>query len=158
MTTVAFDGRYVAADGRSTMGNMVVGKEVQKIFPLDFVYNGVSQKAAVVGAGCQESVHIMVEFIKNNDLAITELAPDVDPEEFELILVLNDGRAMNLGAKLTPFPCEVPFAIGSGAQFALGALHSGQSAKQAVDLATTLDAFSGGQVQVFDLNTMSFIE
>lgn len=33
MTTVAYDGRFLAADGRSTIGNLISGKAVKKIFP-----------------------------------------------------------------------------------------------------------------------------
>ncbi len=48
--------------------------------------------------------------------------------------------------------------MGSGLEFALGALEHGTTAKQAVEYAATKDAGTGGKVSVFDVAKMEFIE
>lgn len=43
------------------------------------------------------------------------------------------------------------FAIGSGSHIALGAMHMGATAQQAVEAASNYDAFTGGEIVVFEL-------
>jgi hypothetical protein len=47
---------------------------------------------------------------------------------------------------------------GSGRFFALSALDFGETAKGAVEYAATRDMYTGGQVHVFDIMSMKFIE
>ena len=49
------------------------------------------------------------------------------------------------------------FAIGSGANFASAALDFDCDVKSAVEYAAEKDPFTGGKVQVFDVNLMKFI-
>ena len=48
---------------------------------------------------------------------------------------------------MVPFPASDPFAIGSGQDFAMGAMYSGKTAVEAVRIAIKLDANSGGPVR-----------
>ena len=56
----------------------------------------------------------------------------------EVFEVCNDGAAI---------PIDKPLAIGSGAQIAMGALHTGVTAARAVRAAIDLDPFCGGEIQ-----------
>ena len=45
-----------------------------------------------------------------------------------------------------------PWAIGSGSDYALGAMMSGLSAKEAVDVAKKIDTLTGGRVRTHKVN------
>lgn len=55
-----------------------------------------------------------------------------------------------------PYPLAVlpPFAIGSGADYAMGAMRHGASPRQAAEIACELCISCGGPVQVLDLVEM----
>lgn len=46
---------------------------------------------------------------------------------------------------------KIPFAIGSGSSYALGAMAHGATAEEAVEIAKTLDIYSGGKVRTFKI-------
>jgi hypothetical protein len=48
----------------------------------------------------------------------------------------------------------LPAAIGSGQDFALGALFAGKSAQEAVEIAARLDVMTGGEIKSLPLNTV----
>lgn len=68
-------------------------------------------------------------------------------EGFDSLLILPDGRLCYVGEKgcIVPFMAEFA-AIGSGEQFAMGAMAAGASAEDAVRIAIQLDTGSGGEV------------
>lgn len=57
------------------------------------------------------------------------------------------GKIYDLGFDFSIMPVESFTAIGSGRDFALAAMHLGKSARQAVEIATELDLFTGGNVR-----------
>lgn len=72
--------------------------------------------------------------------------------DFEALVLTETGlyhydEYLSGGRVLQPF-----FAIGSGAHAALGALHMGASAEDAVRIACRIDVMSGEPVQVMELN------
>jgi hypothetical protein len=50
-----------------------------------------------------------------------------------------------------PEPLFFPNALGSGAPYALGALHAGVDVVKAVEIAAQLDVFSGGEIKAVDI-------
>lgn len=158
MTTIAFDGRFLASDGRATAGGMITGKQVQKIFPLNLIANGTNVRGVFAGAGCFETLMLVKNHLEANDLFESELVPEIEPESFGGLVVLETGEVYCLEQKLVPMPHEVPCSIGSGSPFAMAAMVSGKAAPAAVDVAKDLDCYSGGKTQVFDLYTWSFLD
>lgn len=45
------------------------------------------------------------------------------------------------------------YAIGSGAKVALGAMHHGASAQEAVEIAKLVDPYTGGEVKTMELSS-----
>lgn len=158
MTTVAYDGRFLAADGRSTIGNLISGKAVKKIFPLTIIANGAEVQGVLAGAGSFQTLTIVKNHLERNDLFESELIPEIDPGSFQGLLVLETGEVYDLEDKLVPLPAEIPVAVGSGTDYAMAAMVVGKSAVAAVEVACELDVYSGGKISVFDTETWAFVD
>lgn len=72
-------------------------------------------------------------------------------DNFDAIVIDADGNCYNYGSRLLPMPVGKPNAIGSGAQFAMGAMLAGASADKAVKIAIKLDSYTGGRVRKYTL-------
>jgi hypothetical protein len=55
----------------------------------------------------------------------------------------------------TPLMLEHPYAIGSGAQFAFGAMDFGASAEESVKIAINRDTATGGTIRLYDLRLLT---
>jgi hypothetical protein len=148
MTIVAWDGHTLAAD---TMGQrMGAAVIVQKIFYLDSM--------CLVGiAGSLDRGLLVVEWIKAGMMPSS--FPDAQSVEDTcvdtlIIRKMPDGtvRVSTLGHTCVEIPTGVAkFAIGSGAQFALGVMAMGGTAEQAVVRAALwLPTIRGLQTMRFD--------
>lgn len=154
MTTIAYDGRYVVADGRSTVGNLVTGKKARKIWIVDLTINGLTEKAVFAGAGSYQSINMVRSHLEREDFLEAEAVPELEPGSFSGIVVLQDGRCFVLEDRLVPMEQEWPVAIGSGTDYAMAAMTMGKTAIEAVDLACELDVYSGGELMMVDINKM----
>lgn len=80
-----------------------------------------------------------------------ELERMADPEEGapdgSLLAVLG-GKIYTVGTDFAVTPAEGFTAIGSGADYALAAMYLGKNAKQAVQVASELDIYTGGTIKV----------
>lgn len=133
MTTIAWDGTYLAADkqmgGRYTAG---------KIFHL-------GGGCYLAGAGIYDQIIEVVTWIVQG--ADEDKKPKLDTAEdaSDILIVEESGKAYWL---TWPFLRRVelnePFvAVGSGAEYAVGAMAMGASAKRAVSIATRFDPYTG---------------
>lgn len=129
MTSVAFDGTYLAADklmgGRHT---------VCKIFP-------IADGCWMAGAGDYCQIVEVAEWFKAG--APRDAKPDVDGDSDYLLI--EQGRAYWL---TVPYLRKVRIneriaALGSGSMYALGAMAMGASAAKAVRIASTFDPHTG---------------
>ena len=145
MTTIAWSGRFVAADSQVCYGST---KGMGKVEKLRQIGNTVY---ACIGSGALFSP--MVEWIEKG--AKLEDTPNVEAEFDASVLVFRDGKCLVYKARL-PYPEELssPDAWGSGAEFAIGAMHAGATAYAAVEIACMRDVYSGGPVQVIDLQAL----
>jgi ATP-dependent protease HslVU (ClpYQ) peptidase subunit len=75
----------------------------------------------------------------------------------ELVAFHRDGRIFSFETDGLWFePAEVPFmALGSGSKAALGALHMGADAVQAVEIAALVDAYTGGPITSMRLSDIA---
>lgn len=138
MTTIATDGVTIAADGRTTAGKEIVTDEAKKIHRLPD--GSVVGEAGLCTAGI---------------LAVEELAYAIQEDrhpknykgDYTLLRLTPDGRAIIYWNELVGIEIPTPAAIGSGGEFARGAMAAGASAREAVRIATKLDSASGGKVR-----------
>lgn len=165
MTTIAFDGRYLAADGRMTRGGIICSETVKKTFLLTTVLRGVTQEIIAFGAGNWNGISAQVEWMKAND--VFDLNPDLprpifpgdpDGENQDTNFITKDGQVWALDGLSRPVAYPTPFAEGSGFPFAQMALNMGMSAVEAVRQAIKMDCGSGGQITVFDVEEWKFVD
>lgn len=139
MTTIAFDGETLAVDSRITREGAVVGTADKSIETEDFI-----------GAICGDFVTIPLlrTWVR---ASLSEQSRPKLPKGSSFILVLvhkRTGRVTVYEDGLSPLEMDDRvFAYGSGAAYALGAMHAGATAKQAVQAAAAYDGATGGRVR-----------
>ena len=140
MTTIAWDGKILAADGQITRDHSIVmATTQQKIFKNVGVFD------VLAFCGDWMPVDDFLGWAENPE----ETQPPIGA--YTVIFVING--VLHFSNMETPIsecmtlPSGAVDAWGSGAHLALGALHSGKTARQAVNLACKLDVFTGGKVR-----------
>jgi ATP-dependent protease HslVU (ClpYQ) peptidase subunit len=134
MTTIATDGRTMAGDGRITAHSEVLTDTAVKVHRLP--------DGRVVGvAGCSYSCIEFVRYMSEPGAS----RPQVD-DEFTALVMHPDGRVEMMNARMVPLQIDTPIAIGSGADYATGAMLAGASPVRAVEIAVMKDSGSGGVV------------
>lgn len=137
MTTVAYRAGVLASDSQAT-DNQVWS--VQKLWE-------VADDSEVILVGiCGDIFAAMafIEWLKDREHA---RKPQIECEDFEAIVIASNGRVTLWNQSLVPFkPRGKFFAIGSGGAAAMGAMHAGKSAVEAVKIAKRIDPYTGGRV------------
>ena len=132
MTTIATDGKTIAAESRS-IGSFIVQGDVKKLYRL--------KDGRVAGTcGASWATEVFIQWMNG---------------EGEKPVIEDGFGALVLGeevtfycSKLSPLIVKPPYAIGSGCEFAMGAMLAGKSPKEAVKIAIKLDEGSGGKITV----------
>ncbi|RAS14836.1 ATP-dependent protease HslVU (ClpYQ) peptidase subunit [Microvirgula sp. AG722] len=140
MTTIAFDGRTMAADGRATANGVIERDNYVKVFRLGDRLVGF--------AGDTRYLPGVKRFLLDEEKSLPTPAGE---SEFDVLVW--DGhvlRAYTDGVD-EPDDFEWPWAIGSGAMPAIAAMRAGADAEHAVRIAMTMDVFTGGQVTTLTL-------
>lgn len=167
MTTIAFDGRYLAADGRMTRSDIIVSGNVKKSRLITAIIRGEEQEVLVFGAGSWNGIYTVMEWMKVNDVFDTDpdlmrpcfpADPDGDYSRQDLSFITRDGELYCLDAQSRPAPYDAPYADGSGFPFAQMGLTLGQSAVEAVRSAILMDTNSGGDITCFDTEAWEWVD
>ena len=136
MTTVAYDGRTMACDGLGVdPWDKITCRSINKITLHSGTYIGSCGEKSLIQRG--------VRYLTGKD----KKKPVFKDDEGFTLLIVRGGLAQLCGPSMEPFSVDVPIAIGSGAEIALGAMYSGKTAKQAVKIASTVDVFTGGRIR-----------
>lgn len=145
MTVIAFDKTHIAWDGLATAGSTVFASDAEKVKIVGGVVYGFAGDLGIrdVMIGWHQRGAKQQEFDKNNGRL-----RHYEDAEYEL-LVLTRTESL-LYTSDVHFRTRVPdvYAIGSGAEYARGALLARASAFRAVRIAATLDTSCGGQIGV----------
>lgn len=155
MTTIAWDGITLAADDQATTG-------VRKSFGEKKVHRA-PDGVAIYGArvmlmgfsGTSGDERHLIQYITEGKCS--SQAEMHEQIECTAILVTEDNRCFSVqksADKKLPWIYEkkAPYAIGSGADFAITAMHLGKDAVEAVIVASKLDAYTGSTVHCYKLN------
>lgn len=126
MTTIAWDGKTIASDSQSA-GTYVDQHGATKIVKRD--------GKIIAGSGRFSTV---CEYFDGNT--------EFDDESYFIEIDQKTGKARVIEAKGS-YPIKPPQDIGSGCDFAMGAMLAGKSASEAVKIAIKLDSNSGGKVK-----------
>lgn len=141
MTTVAYRNGVMAADSQATSS---FKQKCQKIHKIGDSYFGI--------CGRVSSAYLFLEWIRQDrrDWVESERNPPSplsDDDDFSALELCEEG-AFEWDGKLTRTPVLIEFfAIGSGADFAMGAMAMGADAVEAVKVARTLDPNTGGVIK-----------
>jgi len=139
VTTVATDGATMACDGRGCKGDIILAEDGCKILRLgDGSLLGV--------AGNASTQYQLAKWIEGRG----EFPNDAN---FGAVHLLVDGQARLYASDGGEYYAEVdlPLAIGSGAELALGAMLAGASPQKAVLIASRRDPFTGGTISTLHL-------
>ena len=149
MTTIAFNGQFMAADSKQTDPWGLLSWVNDKILILPDCLIGGAGEAAMLRKWRRD--------FKNHWTAQDCLAfgyPSYKKDEDDPAIMLVDrltGRVYFHSQGMF-HPCSRPYhAIGSGRDFALAAMACGKSAYDAVKIAIDFDNGSGGEIQVAQL-------
>ena len=139
MTTIAYNRGVIAYDGQANWGSMICDSQYKK---LKFIKN-----LAVFCSGSTSDLPHILGAIEKDQVTVTR-----DTHGFEGIAVDIKGRLLQYGidkkGRLWKEEISVasPFAVGSGGAYAMGAMHFGATAIEAVEVACKLDIYSGGEI------------
>lgn len=129
MTTIAWDGTTLAGDSLGDRGGLKFTVQ-EKVFRLP----GVGLFGA---SGNWTDVLAVRDWLAGGDKPSSL-------DEFSGILIHFDGRQELIAKNMLRHPVPmIPFALGSGRDFAIAAMLCGKNARQAVELACGLDTYSG---------------
>lgn len=142
MTTIAVRHGIIAADSRVTVDTEAGGTRVFRCQKLYEVRQHGRKRAIVALAGGAFDGIEFLEWIKGPGREPPQRLIDGNAE-FTALVMNHDGlfeydRWCRPERVIEPF-----YAVGSGAKAALGALHAGKSALDAVRIACKIDPFSG---------------
>lgn len=148
MTTVAWDGTTLAADGQANhQGNRVqTVKAWKEIFLLKDRHKHVAGTAALIAVTGNYSWGLAMKrwFMAGAHPDKFERPPD--EASFARLVVIDDEGCRVRAYESLPDPIQLldPFcAWGSGMDFAIAAMHLGLPARQAVDVAHKFDPSTG---------------
>lgn len=136
MTTIAWDGKRLAADSQITTSSGVRDGYRTKILRRGAVIAGA--------AGPVGSIKAFTDWVQGGLVGdIPAMHPDTEA------LLIAPGHVLSLedGGRLVPMNVNVT-AIGSGAKMAIGAMEAGASARKAIEIAARRDVWTGGAITV----------
>lgn len=139
MTTIACDGKTMAADSRRCFGDMRFD-DTPKIFRL--------RDGSILGVcGTLQLAMMRMDWLNNRGKPEDYPAAKGD-DSCDMLVLRPDGKIEHYLEYSTPIEVKAPIALGSGREFAMGALLAGKNAAEAVEIACQIDVYSGGPIQV----------
>ena len=152
MSTIAYDGKSVAYETQCGWGNRIEPFQWHKVREV----RGRDSKYRYAG-GCGELdiVEAFIAWIKDGkEQPYPELCKERSGES-TFIAIDHDGVLWEYerrGSPVMRVAGEI-YAIGSGAGYAMGAMHAGATAAESIVIASRLDPYSNDDVHSFELGT-----
>lgn len=138
MTTIAFKDGMLATDSRYAAGPHILGKG-KKIW--------VFEKGVVVGSGSIVGIETFLSFYQGKEYK-AEIFKDEENEIDILVFDPTAKKVISYDKHLIAYEYDAPFyAIGSGTDYAIGAMAFGATPKEAVLIASQYDKGTDGNIQ-----------
>lgn len=143
MTVIAWDGKTLAADKRASNSGL--------IFPVTKIFK--HRGCLIGGAGDFDRINETIAwFAAGADPAKMPPYARSNDDYVALLVIEPNGSILKYERSAVPFKIEAPFfAIGSGRDFAMAAMHLGRSAVEAVQVACALETGCGNGVDTLEL-------
>lgn len=150
MTTVAYDGRYIACDSQETAGSTITQCVKFEVVNEDFVAFSSGTASA-----CLKAVDYLKRSLNSTCENGTISFPNdmfKEDESFAVWLVNLHNSVVCEFTKdgMTSKRLMCQDAMGSGRDIAITAMYLGKNAREAINVASALDCYTGGPVHVFD--------
>ena len=142
ITTIAWDGKILAADSRTTSGSHLISDTGCKLFQLEGVCFGEDKLLAIAVSGSCCDTDKVLRYL-NICKSVQDFTHEVDA------IIVGVSRVYKLESNsgyLIPYYKDTKLAYGSGGVFARSALVLGMTAVDAVKHAMLLDMSTGGEV------------
>lgn len=153
MTTIAYDGKTLAADSQTTQDGICLSNSAMKIFARGPEDDWSIEGKRVAAFGIAGNLHAA------NDLrrVMSSFAGHHAGDPFEAgvtfaFIAIAEDRTVFVGGKYSDddrswvIEAQSPVAVGSGGDFALGAMAAGVSAEEAVKIASKFDVNTNDSV------------
>lgn len=152
MTTIAVRDGVICADSRTTIQTEEGGARVFRCEKLYRCFEGSPKEAILATAGESFSSLVFVDWYKSETRPIEVIDRLINGEaDFTVLALTRDGLyeydKWGRGEKIL----DKFYAVGSGSKAALGAMHMGASAEQAVRIACKIDPYSAPPITVMTL-------
>jgi hypothetical protein len=142
MTTAVWDGETLAADTLMCTGGAITSLSTKKIFTLT-----TGEFTAFAIAGDYGANSEVKRLLSSGEKSLISLPDTLDIA----VLAVNSSGCFYLDTTTyCPIKSESYEAIGSGCKYALGAMHCGASASEALKAAMSLDPYTGGDIMSFN--------
>lgn len=155
MTTISYKDGIMAAEGKMTLGDMVIKLDTEKVFWVNNHLVGVCGRARAINTFVTWLQKMTDYHIVNQEVGelVDLVPPALEDDEGYSALVVTPSRQVLMYEGNTPIDMglDVPMSVGSGSCFALAAMKAGSSAEEAVKVACELDVYSGGEITVVQL-------
>jgi len=143
MTTIAVKDGVMACDSQVTSGDMRSDFKFEKVMLYDDCYYGF--------AGDCHNISLVKGYVRG-DIDIEQI-----PESVSLTVVAMPKRGKPFEMTIrkgfaTSMPLPANYAIGSGGDYAIVAMHCGKDALDAVKVAKHFDIFTGGNAKAYTFN------
>lgn len=151
MTTIAFKDGIIAADSQITAEDTRCNYEYIKIFVLR-----VNEcQVPVAMAGAIADFEVFKSWFCKRDYPLELPDPETSPvfESFVAVMYYN-GSYYECSQDLVFYPIGNSGAVGTGAEYATGAMEFGASAIEAIEVAKRLDIRTGKSVYWMDVKDM----
>lgn len=135
MTTIATDGKVIAADSRG-VSDFILQGNINKVFRL-------KDGSIAAFAGHSLCYSAAIEWLNGGE------KPNFKDAEFYALILDSDG-VWYVDDNYHKERMPAPYAIGSGCKFAMAAMLAGASPKEAVRIASKLDENTGGRIRVME--------
>lgn len=140
MTTIATDGKTMAGDGQGEACHTIICTNRAKVARL-------SDGSLFGSAGRGADNIAMIDWLEGG---CEGKKPNL--KSFSGLRLFPDGRLEYWSEEVNvPTPVDAPCAVGSGMDFAIGAMEAGLSPEAAVGIAAKRDPGTGGKITVFRL-------
>lgn len=143
ITCIAWDGLTLAADKRATVSSL--NRTTTKIHRVG--------KTLVGYCGDADQGLEMLAWIRKGAKPVSFPTSQRNKDDWAATLVISPGSVIQLYER-TPYPIryeDKQYAIGSGRDYALAAMHLGKTAKEAVEVACFFDPGCGNGVDTLRL-------
>lgn len=148
MTTIAYDGNFIAADGLRTWGDQITGRSHKKLIVRNQIVYAFTGFAPLFGP--------MVEWhaAKSADPSTLPALNNPDDEGWTLIVIDKNGCGTYTAKVPYIERFDPPIAFGAGKDYAIGAMWAGATAEQAVRLVAENTNHTGGDIQVVSVASL----